>query len=538
MNREPAVPVTETVPAAVPQGEEPWDPNTPLQWDVLPPPASSLPPVAPRPPQPARGSRLRIVPRTLTNRLVLGVVTLVTVLVLGIGTGSYFALQSFLMNRLDQQVQTTAGGSLRLLFNGQGSQFMPVQFPQQVWAVALDPSGAVITQPSSNAVNPMNLSAGDRRMLVSRSDGSSPVTVTTTDGVQLRAVVRSNEVRVISPTLNEPATAVIGLSTSDVQNTLHQLLLIELAIGAGAVVLALLATTYGVRLSLRPLRRVTRTAQEVTAELSSEGTGLDRRVPIAASEAESEAGQMAASINTLLGAVETQFAARVESEERMRQFLADASHELRTPLTSIRGYAELSRMRRIGDEPIDDADTLARIESEGTRMSRLVEDLLLLARSDRGAPLQYEAVDVGELVDDAVEGARIAHPERQIEAAVVPVTVLGDRDQLRRVLVNLLTNAAVHTAPEGAIQVRAWREGAEALLQVRDAGPGLPAEEAAHVFERFWRADRARTRARGGSGLGLSIVSAIVAAHGGTVSFESSVEAGSAVTVRLPVDSA
>jgi two-component system, OmpR family, sensor kinase len=242
-------------------------------------------------------------------------------------------------------------------------------------------------------------------------------------------------------------------------------------------------------------------------------------------------------MNTLLAAVETQFAARLANEQRMRQFLADASHELRTPLTSIRGYAELARMQR-AQGALEPADNLERIESEGTRMSRLVDDLLTLARSDQDGRPQRERVDIADVLDEAVSGARAAFPDRRIDVAAAPgLAVLGDRDQLLRVIGNLLTNAAVHTRPGGPISVDARSDGADVAIRIVDAGPGLPPEEAAHVFERFWRADKARSRARGGSGLGLAIVASVVAAHGGTVSFDSSVDAGSTVIVRLPVGS-
>jgi two-component system OmpR family sensor kinase len=289
-----------------------------------------------------------------------------------------------------------------------------------------------------------------------------------------------------------------------------------------------------VRRSLRNLYVVTGTAQEVAAELSPEGAGLDRRVPVV--EEGTEVGQLAESMNTLLAAVETQFAARLESERLLRQFLADASHELRTPLTSIRGYAELARMQRAkGDEQQDNLD---RIESEGTRMSRLVDDLLLLARGDAdGAEHAAERLPVGlvDMLDDAVSGSRAAFPDRPIDTEIgtLPI-VLGDRDQLLRVVRNLIANAAVHTAAGRPILVRAYSENGGAVVQVADGGPGLPPEQAAHVFERFWRADKARTRSRGGSGLGLSIVAAIVKAHGGSVRFDSAVETGSTVTVWLP----
>src|SRR5439155_19849657 len=172
--------------------------------------------------------------------------------------------------------------------------------------------------------------------------------------------------------------------------TLHRLVGLEFVIGSAAILVALVATSYGVRFSLRRLRQVTATAQDVAEELSPEGAGLDRRVPV--TEEGTEVGQLAQSMNTLLAAVETQFKARLESEQRMRQFLADASHELRTPLTSIRGYAELARMRRAvqGEREADHADNLDRIESEGTRMSRLVDDLLLLARGDADGATRLE----------------------------------------------------------------------------------------------------------------------------------------------------
>jgi two-component system OmpR family sensor kinase len=290
-----------------------------------------------------------------------------------------------------------------------------------------------------------------------------------------------------------------------------------------------------VRLSLRNLYRVTRTAREVAAELSPEGAGLDRRVPV--SEPDSEVGQLAESMNTLLSAVETQFAARLDSERRMRQFLADASHELRTPLTSIRGYAELARMQRaLGPDGVGtDADNLDRIESEGTRMSRLVEDLLTLARGDQGAVPEVMPVDVDDLLDEIVAGSRAAFPEREFRCSSAGgLSVLGDHDQLLRAVRNLVTNAATHTAADGPIEVRAAAAGPGVVIEVSDAGPGLPPEEAAHVFERFWRADKARTRARGGSGLGLAIVASIVQAHRGTVQFQSTVQGGSTVSVWLP----
>jgi len=279
---------------------------------------------------------------------------------------------------------------------------------------------------------------------------------------------------------------------------------------------------------------VTRTARTVAAELGPDGSGLENRVPDA--DPHTEVGQLAEAVNTMLDAVEQEYTARYESEQRLRRFLADASHELRTPLTSLRGYAELVRMRG-GLDP-EASDSLRRIEAEGTRMSGLVEDLLTLARSDRGTIAERVPVDVAEVVDDAVAGLRAAYPHRQVAVTHPgPLVVLGDRNQLLQVVTNILTNAAVHATAPVPITVTAGHEGDEVVVRVVDAGPGLPPEQAALVFDRFWRADAARTRARGGSGLGMSIVAALVADHGGRVDFESTVEHGTTVTVRLPAAS-
>jgi two-component system OmpR family sensor kinase len=313
-----------------------------------------------------------------------------------------------------------------------------------------------------------------------------------------------------------------------VQHILGRLIVLEMLIGTATVVLAAVATGLGVRWQLRNLYTVTRTAQEVARDLSPEGAALDRRVPVA--EPGTEVGTLAESMNTLLSSVETQFAARVESEDRMRQFLADASHELRTPLTSIRGYAELARMQGAADD-----DSLTRIESEGTRMSRLVDDLLTLARGDRGVQVDRVVVDLDEVYADVLAEARLRWPDRSIEvAAEEGMTVIGDHDQLLRVLRNLVTNAGTYTRAGGPIQIRAELEGLGVRIEVRDGGPGLPPEEAAHVFERFWRADKARNRASGGSGLGMAIVASIVQSHGGSVWFDSAVQTGSTVTLWLP----
>jgi two-component system OmpR family sensor kinase len=233
-----------------------------------------------------------------------------------------------------------------------------------------------------------------------------------------------------------------------------------------------------------------------------------------------------------------------QSEERMRRFVADASHELRTPLTSIRGFAELYRQGAV-TSPDDLRRMMRRVEEEATRMGLLVEDLLLLARLDQQRPLEQTSVDLLVLTADAVHDARAVQPDRPIELEITADTapvVVGDEARLRQVIGNLVTNALTHTPRETPVTVRlattsAGDGRAWALIGVSDEGPGLEAAEAARVFERFYRADKSRTRAQGGSGLGLSIVAALVAAHGGQVDVVTAPGEGATFTVRLPLAS-
>ena len=320
----------------------------------------------------------------------------------------------------------------------------------------------------------------------------------------------------------------------DQDSTLHTLFLTELAVTAAAIVLALLGGWWLVRLGLRPLEDVERTADSIAAG------NLDQRVPGA--EQPTEVGRLARALNVMLERIQAAFSARVASESRLReneqhlrQFVADASHELRTPIAAVSAYAEL--FERGGTEHAEDLPRIVSgIRIETARMDRLVNDLLILARLDEGVPVERTPVELVALASEAVRTATAVGPEWPVRFwASQPVEVMGDKDRLRQVVDNLLGNVRAHTPPGTTARVRVEQVGDQAEIEVRDSGPGMPAEEARRIFERFYRADPARSRVRGGSGLGLSIVSAIVAAHGGTVSATSAPGEGMVISVRVPL---
>jgi two-component system, OmpR family, sensor kinase len=353
----------------------------------------------------------------------------------------------------------------------------------------------------------------------------------------------------MSRDVGDDLTAIAGVDLDRDDRLLARLVATQVVVGLVILVLLGSAAYVLVRNSLRPLTEVERTARAIAAG------DLSQRVP--AGDERTEVGRLSLALNGMLARIERSFRAQQASEEqarasetRMRRFVADASHELRTPLTSIRGFAELYRQGAAGS-PEETARLMQRIESEGSRMGVLVEDLLQLARLDQQRPLTITPVDLAEVAGDAVHDARAVQPDRPINLHLdeslseVPV-VLGDEARLRQVVGNLVTNALVHTPRTAPVTVRISDEpaagdasadgddGGVVVLQVADQGPGMAPEDAARVFERFYRADPSRARTAGGTGLGLAIVSALVAAHGGTVHLDTAPGRGAAFTVRLP----
>ena len=320
---------------------------------------------------------------------------------------------------------------------------------------------------------------------------------------------------------------IVAASRQPITSTLHRLLAVEALVG-----LAVLALTLGLGLALarqatRPLEDIALTADAIA------GGDLSRRVP--AADARSEAGRVALALNAMMGRIQEAFARRDATEARLRAFVADASHELATPLTSIRGYAELFR-RGLADRPEDLAKALGRIEKEAARMGVLVDDLLTLASLDAGRPFAQDPVDLRAIAADAVADLQVVDPERPVRLeASQPVIVVGDEARLRQVAANLVSNARRHTPPGTPVTVRARVEGSAGMLEVVDQGPGMAPADAQKVFDRFFRVDKARSRAMGGAGLGLSIVASIAEAHRGRASLTTALGQGSTFTVSVPL---
>jgi two-component system, OmpR family, sensor kinase len=345
------------------------------------------------------------------------------------------------------------------------------------------------------------------------------------------------EYRLLAVQLPNNRSFVTGLPLDEVNETLTSLAVIELSVAGGGLILAGLASTLVVRMTLRPLSRVAGTAGRVAELRLDRGeVALAERVPVRDTDPRTEVGQVGGALNRMLEHVAGALEARQASETQLRQFLADASHELRTPLAAIRGYAELTRRSAEDSMPPDVAHALRRIGSQAERMTSLVEDMLLLARLDAGRPLVREPVDLSRLVVDGVSDAHAAGPDHRwtLRLPDEEVVITGDATRLAQVLANLLTNARVHTPPGTTVRAELTGTAAEAVLRVVDDGPGIPPGLLPHVFGRFARGDTSRSRAAGSTGLGLAIAHAVVVAHGGQVWVES-VPGHTVFTVRLPV---
>lgn len=461
---------------------------------------------------------------SLRARLLLGMAVVAAVLVIA-SLSITRATEHNLIHQVDQQL-ARSGPQARQGYdrdgdddegNGPGGQSGGP--PSALYIARFDPATGELNTlylPSgSDSASPPDLTFAE----ATDHQGQPAFTVAALDGdLRYRVVVRE-----AGP---QRQTLVLALPLEDVDETIDRLLAIE-AMAAVAILATMgLVTFWVLRLGVRPVQQMTATAKAI-----GEGD-LSQRIPETAPG--TEAGELGVALNQMLGRIEESFDERARSEARLRQFVADASHELRTPVTTIRGYAELYRLGGLSTDH-DISEAMRRTEQEATRMGQLVGDLLDLARLDQGRPLNLGPTDVSSLAADAVADAGAVEPDRPLSLdAPAPAVVVGDEALLRQILANLVANARVHTEPDTPITVRVRDVGAQVLLEVVDQGAGMPPEVAAHAFERFYRADPARTRHRGGSGLGLSIVAGTVAAHGGTVELESSPGHGTLVRVTLP----
>jgi two-component system, OmpR family, sensor kinase len=445
---------------------------------------------------------------TLRLRLLLVLVGIVAAGLLVADVATYASLRSYLFSQVDTELAndvipvTQAAVTQTQPFFRRAPGVIP---PPGLWVQVRDQSGTIDIVTSGYQLPGPNLPNQLPQSVVTTDTPTLFNAVGTSGGttVSYRVLAETTIVRGV------PYTGIVAVPLDDVHHTLGRLLLVEVLVSV-AVLAGLGALAWWiVRRGLRPLDEMTATAGAIAAG------DLSRRVePV---DADTEVGQLGQALNTMLSGIEGAFAARAASEERLRRFLADASHELRTPLTSIRGYAELFD-RGARDRPADLATSMRHIREEAARMSVIVDDLLLLARLDRQRPLELARVDVTAIVEAAVHAARVSAPQRDISFdASGPVDVLGDSDRLRQVVDNLLANALRHTPDNAGVAVRVRGDDGSACLEVADHGPGVAAEEQAHIFEPFRRADPTRARATGGAGLGLTIVSAIAHAHGGTV---------------------
>ncbi len=327
---------------------------------------------------------------------------------------------------------------------------------------------------------------------------------------------------------------VLGASLAEVEASTRALVRNLALIGVAAMIALLIAGLVIIRRGLRPLERMTSTAERIS------GGELGLRLGMRPDG--SEVARLGAAFDSMLDQIQRAFdeqraalAAKDASERRLRQFVADASHELRTPLTALRGYSDLFQAGGLEDQAALD-QAMSRIGGESRRMVALVEDLLLLARLDQGRPLRRDRVDLSALLADVVVDARALEPSRPLAVEVQPgVTVDGDDDRLRQVVGNLLANVRVHTPPDAPIEVSLSRTDGRCVRRVVDHGPGIPPDRAARIFDRFYRGDAGRSRDRGGSGLGLSIAAAIVLAHGGRVDHSETPGGGATFTVELPL---
>jgi two-component system OmpR family sensor kinase len=469
-------------------------------------------------------------------------ILMAVLLVIGLGAAdivTYSSLRSFLYGRLDAQIQSSQHLAVRYLDYEAAKGRAPTEsgiderVGPDVYVLLVGRDGRVaLSRPSGSPDRPDPVPVVPARLrsqptLATHTFGGRHGTYRPDPNAFVMSGPRHSGAVYRAEAVDVPqGVLVIAISTSPTTDTLSSLFVIEL-VASLAVLLALcLLALWTVRRGMRPLIRMTGTVGEIASG------DLTRRVPV--TDDESEVGRLGTAFNAMIAQIETAFAEKSASEERLRRFVADASHELRTPLTSIRGYAELMRKGAFPDEE-GRRRAMARIEDEAARMGVLVDDLLLLARLDQGRPLQREPVDLRRVFVDAVEDARATDPDHPFDVeAESPVTVLGDEDRLVQIAHNLVRNALTHTPSGTPVHVAVYPSDGMGVAEISDEGPGISPAEVARVFDRFYRGDTSRTGQS--TGLGLAIVRAISEALDGEAKVTSVPGHGATFTVRIPLD--
>ena len=476
---------------------------------------------------------MRLSRLSLRARLLLAVAAVALVGLILADVATYTALRSFLIDRVDQSLIAAHNPLIRTLFQQPPSGVGPQgQGERDAAALATAAPGAYVELRDASG---FVLVSGSTRGEFSHEKPRLPYTVNGLEGagdqgrtfLTVESEQGRSDFRVRAERLSDGSLLMVALPLDDVSSTLHRLVVIEVVVTGAVLLGAVLLGLWLVRVGLRPLRGIETTAANIA------GGELSARVP--QGNERTEVGRLAMALNTMLQRIEDAFTKQRASEERLRRFVADASHELRTPVSAVGAYAELFE-RGAQQRPDDLARVLRGVRVETARMQALIEDLLLLTRLDEGRPLERQPVELVALAGEAVEAAQMIGSEWPVSIeANEPVEVTGDRMALREVLDNLLANVRTHTPPGTRAAVRVLARDGEAVLEVADEGPGLEAEDAARVFERFYRADPSRARDRGGTGLGLAVVAALAEAHGGRVELDTSPGAGATFRVRLPV---
>jgi two-component system OmpR family sensor kinase len=468
---------------------------------------------------------------SLRSRLLAGLIAITAVFLVVLGTVSTVVLRNLDEDQFRNDLTVTARqnlGALARTGNGYGAAYY--NLPNRAVGMLDQPPPSTATTELRAWLSTMSYTQLVAFLEQNPPPGQFPVTMPGYPSLTatFRMVSPLQAATKLNRALGIPAgetIVVVGRPDTAVGIQIRGLVLAELL--TAAILLALLAVggRWLIARGLAPLVRMASTADMITSQ-----GDLTARMPDPGDHA--EAGRLAAAINTMLDRIQHAFGARWQSEQKVRQFAADASHELRTPLTTIRGYAELYRQGALGETELPNA--MRRIEQEADRMSSLVAELLELARLDRMSSLDLTETDVAELVRDAVADARAVEPKRTVTAqAPANFVIIADEPRIRQVLANLLGNVREHTPADTAVAVRLSQAGRGALLEVTDAGPGMTEDDAARAFDRFYRGPRNNGSAPG-SGLGLSIVQAIAAAHGGHAMLRSGPGAGTTVQVWIP----